>query len=142
MSLASTLIEATELFRQLIAGGTPRAEALKSLEAVIREAWPKPHDRTEPWHFVCEDCSDTGWEHHVCTPQKPCGRPFRLPGQSAQDYTSRGRCTHGHTYVRPCWCVKGQAKRDALLGRRRQDEDFTEAGKAKPQPKGFSRFGR
>jgi hypothetical protein len=71
--------------------------------------------------------------------ETPSGRPFRLPGASADDWTGKGRCTPDHAYVVPCWCLKGQGFRRGLEKAPKDPErDFTEAGRAKK----LTRLGR
>jgi hypothetical protein len=136
-ALARTLSAALKIWDAQKADGVPLAERQRGLEQSLRAAWPQ--GRSEPWHYLCERCSDTGWEPRTCTPETPCGRPFRLPGASADDWTGKGRCTPNHAYVVPCWCLKGQGFRRGLEKAPKDPErDFTEAGRAKK----LTRLGR
>lgn len=132
--LAQTVREALRLRDQMRADGSTEEELTKGLEQTLRAAWPQ----TRPWHYICEDCSDTGWRHQICTPETPCGRPFTKPGQSADDYTGRGRCGPNHTYVEPCWCRKGELRRSGMDAKPKS-EDYLGVGKVSKPP---SRFGR
>ena len=116
------------------AEGVPLAERLEGLEKTLRAAWPQ----IRPWRYLCERCNDTGWVPLTCTQNAPCGRPYRLQGQRGEDNTGQGQCGNGHEYVQPCWCVKGQARRDQLE-RRPKREDFTAAGATTKKP---TRIGR
>jgi hypothetical protein len=129
--LASQFAEALDVMDAQKAAGVPFDERVKGLEGVLRASWPQ----TREWHYVCERCEDTGWWFRICTPELSCGRPFRLPGASGDDYTGRGRCSPGHTYVQPCpTCEKGESRRRGLMHQPRpaNPEDFTQAGKSKP----------
>lgn len=128
-SLGALAMDAVRSYEQLVANGMTKADALVSLERTIRAIWPKPKGRTEPWKFYCDDCLDTGWMVQTCTPETPCGRPFRLPNARLDDGTGKGRCTSGHSYARACWCAKGRAKQ-AQLEQRPPQEDFTAAGRS------------
>jgi len=77
------------------AGADPAAVAA-GLEAVVREHWVKPHGRTEPWRYLCEDCEDTGWRRQSCV-GRGCG-------------LANDRPHYPHEYVQPCWCDKGRAR--------------------------------
>lgn len=139
--LARTYLAAMEIWDAEKADGVPLEVRHAHLEQTIRAAWPR--GRAEPWHHACDRCSDTGWVPSVCTPETPCGRPFRLPGASGNDWTGRGRCSSGHSYVRPCHCQNGDEARRALNPKAVASDDYAAgAGKAKPKPRGFSRLGR
>ena len=110
-------------------------ERVDGLERVLREVWPK--GRVDPWHYICDPCRDTGWFFGVCTPDTPCGRPFRLSGVKGEDWTGRGSCALTHAFVAPCRCPTGQARRRALMKQPKavQPDDYADAGKtttAKP----------
>ena len=133
-----TYLEALRLMAAQAAQGVPREERLAGLEHTLRAAWPQ----TRKWTYLCERCTDTGWALCLCTPETPCGRPFRLPRGSNRsgslDSTGQGFCAVGHAYVVPCWCARGQACRRGLEGRA-PEEDVTEAGRT---PKRLTRVGR
>lgn len=135
--LARTFRAAMEIWDAQKAEGLPVADRHAALEASLRQAWPKP--RTEPWHYLCDACSDTGWRVLVCGDGLTCGRPFRLPGQRSDDWTGRGKCVAGHTFAQACYCEKGRERQKQALAPASQD--FTQATKGK-KPSGFSRFGR
>ena len=118
------------------ADGVPVEERITTLARTLRAAWPKY--REEPWHFICNLCDDVGWRVKECTAAARCGRPFRLPKASADDWTGRGRCGESHTYVDPCLCDKGRNFRAQLLKERRVEDEMALAAKtSKP-----SRVGR
>ncbi len=134
--LAQTYTEAMRIWAAQKADGVSLLERERGLERTLRAAWPK--GRTEPWHYLCDRCDDTGWLFGACTPETPCGRPFTLPNQRPDDYTGRGRCTPNHRYATPCWCEKGQMFRRGLEGQKAKPEDFKQAGKSRD----FKRVGR
>jgi hypothetical protein len=117
--LAETFKAAMEVSEKMRAEGVPRSDREAYVANVLREAWPK--GRPEPWHYHCEDCSDTGWASRTCQ-HRSCGRPFKLPGQAGDDRTGQGTCTPGHSYVEPCRCVKGEERRRQLLKQRRPED--------------------
>lgn len=137
MSLGSVINEAQILYLQLREQGLSRDEATVGLERVIRETWPKPR-RDDGRLFACLTCHDSGWEWAICEGLVKCGRPFRLPKQRAGDYTGSGQCVPGHSFVRPCFCRKGEAIAAQLQGRANEGDDFTTAGKSRP----MTRLGR
>lgn len=128
--LAQTFTEAMEAWDRQKADGVPLQERVGYLERSLRSAWPQERE----WKYLCPKCDDMGWVHGVCTPSTPCGRPFRLPQQGGDDWTGRGRCQPGHSYVTPCWCEKGQGFRRNLEKTKApvSPEDFTQAGRSKP----------
>lgn len=138
--LAQTYMEALRLAQVAREGGASREEAQEIITKALKEAWPKA--RVEPWHYYCEECSDTGWQIKICTPETPCGRPFTLPGAASDDYTGRGRCGPRHTYAHPCYCARGRKIYTALFDRQAPstEDELTKVGKAKPRP--MTRFGR
>lgn len=137
--LAATMAEALRLYAKMRADGVPKQECVDYLEAVLRKCWPN----TREWHYLCDSCRDTGWIPRSCTPETPCGRPFKLPPSTNrsgyQDFTGQGRCTPGHDYVVPCFCPRGVPHQRALSGR--QDDPVDDAG-ARVTRRKWSRVGR
>lgn len=120
--LAAAYLEIVAFIDTAKASGTPQDVIARSVEAVLRDVWPKPKSgRDEPWHYLCESCGDTGLEIHDCPGDARCGRSRRHDP---------------HTFGRPCFCA---------LGRR-----FVEKTKAERDPvaaaakvaKAPSRFGQ
>lgn len=132
--LAQTYQAAMVYWDQQKAAGVPLAERLDGLEKTLRAAWPF----TRVWHYVCEECSDTGWQPGICV-QGSCGRPFKLPKQRADDWTGRGRCVDGHSFVRPCWCAKGRAFHRQLMHEQAPEDAVAVAAKTR---KTMTRLGR
>lgn len=133
--LASTFMEAMRIWDAQKADGVSKDERVAGLEKTLREAWPR--GREQPWRYLCDRCDDTGWAFHTCTPETPCGRPFKLPASTnktgLKDYTGQGHCTPGHSYVTACWCEKGRAFRPSVEGTRpASPDDFAQAAKSKP----------
>lgn len=128
--LAETYQAAMRIWDTQKADGVSVADRQRDLEKTLRMAWPQ----IRPWVYFCDRCSDTGWEHRVCREGARCGRPFKLPGQRADDFTGQGKCGETHDYVVPCWCEKGRLKRAALMNEPPQGDpkDFAAAGKSKP----------
>lgn len=117
MNLANTIRDAIAERDTLKAKGLDALELAKGFEAVVRQVWPF----TRAWHYLCEDCRDTGLEIVVCVGAGGlCGR--------RQEHTA-------HEYGRPCWCKKGAAFRAPEVT---PDDAIAKAAKvSKP-----SRFGR
>ncbi len=134
-TLGQICAELVDIARQMKADGASEAERQAYIERGIRSAWPQ----VRVWKYLCDDCSDSGWQHQRCTPRQPCGRSFTLPGQHSDDYTGRGRCSPGHDYARPCHCLKGR-QRYSDLHRMRAQDDVTQVGRGASKPP--SRFGR
>lgn len=111
--LSQTMEIALNLAREQRDAGVPQAERLANLEKSLRAAWPK--SRTEPWHYSCEHCHDTGWSCEDC-PRRPCGR---------------SRPHSPHPFVYTCSCAKGAAIR-ANLDKRQKPVEVEKAGTSKP----------
>ncbi len=123
--LGATLTEAMRLADQMRAKGESADDIEAYLEAILRATWPQGRG----WSYYCDECSDTGWLRATCTSSTLCGRPFQLPHRRLDDYTGRGRCSRGHTFVTPCWCAAGKHRRAALYQERTATEDTTTAAK-------------
>ncbi len=134
--LARTYIAAMHHWDVQKADGVSTEERLEGLEKTLRVAWPQ--GREEPWHYACQECSDTGWTFGACV-RGSCGRPFTLPGQRLDDKTGKGRCTDGHSYVKPCFCAKGDLFRQALS---RNNPSASAVEKAARTSRPISRMGR
>ncbi len=141
-TLGRLVMEAIHFRDQLLADGATKAQADAGLEAVIRERWPKPHDRTLAWRYICDLCDDTGLRMFQCTPASRCNgistrtdSPFDKPGKYRR--LCVGSASYEHDYGEPCICPKG----DRFTTRTKStQDDFTTATKSKPKP--MSRFGR
>lgn len=134
--LASAFKDAMTMAAQLRANGVVEADIRQGIENVLKAAWVK--GREEPWHYRCRLCDDSGWHIKTCT-HRSCGRPFKLPGQSAEDSTGQGRCQDGHTYAQPCVCERGDTQRRGLLKQRTAEDAVTAAAKTTTK---FTRVGR
>ena len=117
--LAGAVTEALQIRDEMKAGGASPEQLHASLEAVIRDVWPK--GRSEPWHS-CGTCSDYGLEMHDCPGDAACGRP---------------RKHAPHDYGTPCWCEKGRRFREKP---KPEPSEFTDAGKT-PKRSQPTRFG-
>lgn len=96
-TLGAMVRQAIETRDKLKADGMTGADLERGLEAVLRDSWPKPADRTEPWHDGCSNCRDYGLEMHTCPGDATCGRRRVHPP---------------HEYGRPCWCPLGRKFHD------------------------------
>lgn len=136
--LASTIAHAFLDLEQLKRDGVDEGTRARMFEGIVRDVWPSER----PWKYVCDECSDTGWQYGICRPNARCGRPFRLPKQATSDYTGQGKCMDGHSFVRPCFCEKGRAIQHSVYEQQHQPEgdDLARIGKVKKPS--FSRFGR
>jgi hypothetical protein len=119
--LATAIKESLEMRDRMKAGGMSGGDLNRGLEGVLRELWPKPHNRSTAWSYMCDRCQDYGLEMQECPGDATCG--FLKP--------------HGpHTYGKPCFCVKGHRFREKPKG----DPDDT-TDRASKQKK-LSKWGR
>lgn len=114
-SLGAIVKAALEMRDDLKAGGLSGSQLDASLETVLRDTWPKPKDRTEPWHDQCSACRDYGLEMHVCPGDATCGRRKRHAE---------------HEYGRPCWCPAGKRHHEKSIPT--PEDATTIAAKRKP----------
>ena len=127
-SLGQMVMEAIKMRDQLKADGMTGPALDAGLETVVRDIWPKPKDRTEPWHDGCATCRDYGLEMRWCPGDGSCG---------SHPVTQRPRKPHApHEYGKPCWCVAGRRHQEKVAPSAEDAE--TMAAKRKP----MSRWGR
>ncbi len=132
MSLSATILAALHEREKLKEQGFAGADLDKAFEKVVRDAWPKGRE----WFYLCTACEDTGWEYLSCPGDSTCG-PSTWRAAAHMPCPNRPRKPHAaHSYVRVCFCAKGQELKAAPLG---YNEDFSSATKSKP--KKFTRFG-
>jgi hypothetical protein len=108
--------------------GVSREDAVKGIEEVIRDVWPKRPSKFQ----TCVGCDDTGWRLVECNHGLRCGR----------ERCSWGDTTWVHDFVVACECAKGEPFRRS--GQKRQprgEDDLSEVGKTRKRKSGFSRFG-
>lgn len=142
-TLGAVVMEAVVYREKLKADGASTEEADAGLEVVIRERWPKPHDRTVPWRYICELCGDTGLQMLQCKPGMRCNglsirtdSPHDKPGKYLRMCV--GSNTSEHDYGVPCVCARGT--RFMPKQQNRSDDDFRSAAKSKPKP--LAKWGR
>jgi hypothetical protein len=141
-TLGAVVMEALDYRDKLKADGVEQEDLDAGLEALLRERWPKPHDRTTPWKYLCEACGDTGLRMLMCRPGMRCPDVSTRtdgPGDKPGKYQRLcvGSSSYTHDYGVPCDCAKG----DRFRTRQRPAlDDFTTATKSKPRS--MSRFGR
>lgn len=92
-TLGTAVVYAVRVRDGLKASGMTGPQLDAGLESLLRDTWPKPHNRTEPWRDNCEACRDYGLEMHWCPGDATCGRKRVHPP---------------HEYGRPCWCSAGR----------------------------------
>lgn len=127
--LAAAFRELMLLWDQQKADGVPFLERMKGLTAVLRDVWPQ----TRAWHYVCDDCSDTGLVTAVCRLGARCdGLSSRVDHYSQKPGKYRRLCglnpdsDYVHEYSRPCQCVKGERFKHAP----KAPADFAQAGRS------------
>lgn len=113
-TLAQSLHNALSISRKMKEGGASDAERHGYVEGVLREVWPKR--RTAPWHYSCDDCSDTGLILMECTPEYRCdGVSSRTDGPNVKPGKYQRLCTkdphYRHSYGMPCHCSRGDGFR-------------------------------
>jgi hypothetical protein len=126
--LARSVREAIAIRDQMNATGVTGPELDAGLELVLRDTWPAPKGRTEPWHDICSSCRDYGLVMATCSGDATCG---------PNTHTGRPRIAHGpHDFGVPCWCNRG------LRFTKKAPTDFDavdRAAKPKPQMQRFVR---
>lgn len=111
-TLGATVREALRLAKLMQAEGVPQAEIDATLERTLRAAWPFIRE----WKYLCDECSDTGWQIRECREGDRCGRPKRIGPKTIAGYVNytglstlcRRDPAYTHTYAVPCWCAKGR----------------------------------
>lgn len=122
---AKAMMEAMDAYLVARKQGMDRDTAIKGLESVIRETWPRPVTKFGPQCLVCDDI---GYEEMRCRQWARCLRDkCNLKGEAWE-----------HNYVVPCQCVKG----DKFRARTYQADEATAGiGKVAKKRGGFSRMG-
>ena len=105
------------------AQGMLRDDAVKGIEAALRELWPK---RPSKFSARCGACDDTGWRLMECSHALRCGR----------ESCSRREDNYAHAFVVPCACGKGDRFRARLQS---LEEEVARVGRTKKRT-GFSRM--
>jgi hypothetical protein len=111
-------------YRHARAAGLTREEAEKGIEAVLRDAWPKPPSK---FRATCDACDDIGWREVLCWSERRCGRII----------CARADSSHEHIYVVPCDCPKGEGKGQ---GPKVVVEDIASTMRETPKRKTFRRL--
>ena len=120
-----TMREAMTAYLHARQTGLEREDAIKGLESVIRDTWPKPVTKFGP---KCDTCDDIGYEELICRQWARCQRE-RCNGKG-EDWQ--------HRYLVPCTCPKG----DRFQPRHRTPDDaLATVGKVSKPKRGFSRMG-
>ncbi len=132
MSLSESILRAIEERKRLKEQGFAGPDLDAAFEKAVRDAWPKGRE----WIYLCTACNDTGWEQLECPGDDTCGPSTYRPAAN-MPCPNRPRKPHAaHSYVRVCFCAKGQSLKPQSQG---SGDDFAAATKSKP--KKFSRFG-
>lgn len=141
--LSATIMEALTYLGTLRADGATAHDLKAGFERVVRDIWPKPAHRTEPWRYECDDCDDTGLIINECRKGQRCpGVSTRTDGARETAGKYRRICAtapesdYTHSYGVPCFCRRGSRFRAPISS----GQSFTEATKAKPKP--MARWGR
>jgi hypothetical protein len=116
-------------YLRMLADGVPREDALKGLEDVVRDVWPRGRERE--WKYLCDDCRDTGWEYRRC-------RAFNRCQPKHDDWPSERE----HDCVVACHCPKGDRfkRRSAPIS---TEQELAQVGKTRRKSSGgWSRPGR
>lgn len=130
--LGAAFVEAMKILDAQKAAGVPFLDRIRGLEQVLRHVWPQ----TREWHYLCEQCRDSGLVMHVCRKGARCdGISTRIDSPGARPGKYRRLCAqdpqsdYEHDYGTPCACDRGRRFRE---GPKPGPEDFTAAGKSKP----------
>ena len=114
--LATAIEQCIEIRHKMKRDGVTGDALNAGIETVLRHLWPR--QRTEPWHYVCENCRDYGAEYFNC-PAVKCDR------DNPHD---------PHEYMRPCWCEKGRRFREKQAP---TEADAMERAAKPRKPSGF-----
>lgn len=138
--LSQAIDEALTLRKQMVADKMPAADIAASFEQVVRDVWPKGRE----WHYLCEQCSDTGLIIYTCRPGARCNGistrtdgPHEKPGKYRRLCAQHPDSDYTHEYGEPCDCKNGSRFRKAPP----TDRDVLNDAAMKPKPKPFSKFG-
>ncbi len=140
--LARAVLGAVKIRRQMRDDGASVEECDKYLEGVLRASWPK--GRVETWHYMCQECRDTGLVMHECTPTNRCdGISTRVDHPKDKPGKYQRLCvrdpTYSHDYGVPChYCERGSRFRQNSTT---TVHDVTSLGRGRRKPQGPSRFG-
>ena len=140
--LATTFREAMRYWDRMKADNVSLEDRVAYLANVLKETWPRV--RAEPWHYLCEDCHDTGYRVCVCATGHRCdGRSTRTNTAHERPGRFRRMCTVDptseatHEYVEPCSCAAGEKRQPAPPSRA---DDLSGASKATPKPQRLGRW--
>lgn len=107
--------------------GVSREDAVKGIEAVLREVWPKPTTKFPP---ACDGCEGTGWHRRTCWHEQRCGRLRCQQLHPAWE----------HFYVVPCHCTDGDRFRPRAVESDDEIAAMSRTETRKPKPRGFTRW--
>jgi len=109
--------------------GVSREDAIKGLEVVIRDVWPK---QVSKFTADCDACDDTGFQEDICRPYVRCGR--KECDRHGEDFQ--------HRYVRFCFCAKGEGFRRKAHKTPEPETAVAQIGKTAKSKKGsWNRLG-
>lgn len=138
-TLPEAIEEALKLRDQMRDDGVSEADLAAGFERVVRDVWPF----TREWHYLCEQCNDTGLVIYVCRPGARCnGLSTRVDGPRETAGKYRRLCAlhpdsdYTHEYGEPCYCPKGDRFKRAP---KPEQDDLQDAARKPKQP---TRFGR
>ena len=138
--LSKAIEDALKIREQMRDDGATPADLAAGFERVVRDVWPTVRE----WHYLCEQCSDTGLVLYVCAPGRRCnGISTRIDGPHEQPGKYRRLCAlhpeadYTHEYGEPCDCKFGSRFRSTP----KSDRDVLQDAAMKPKPRPPSRFG-
>lgn len=124
---ARVMRKAMDEFMKMREGGVAFDDAVRGIEAELRDAWPMRTGRESR----CAYCEETGYRERFCTHELRCAR-YRCANAETE---------WEHPYVVPCDCEFG----DRLKGNSAlpSEEQLAAIGRRKKaKPSGWSRMGR
>lgn len=119
---ARAMREAMAEYQQARMNGVSQADAIRGIEAVLRDVWPRKVSKFAP---ACSVCEDTGWELRTCCHGMRCQRRSCQEAHPAEE----------HAYAVWCACPAGDKFRV-----RRADEDAVAAAGRMPKKRGWTKL--
>jgi hypothetical protein len=137
--LVQSFMQGMKFWEDEKAQGVSLPDRVSHLATILRASWPFQRE----WHYVCEQCGETGLVMAVCRKGARCNGistrtdfAGQTPGKYKRLCWQHPDSDYEHDYGMPCWCEKGERFRVVA----KAAESYATAGKSKSKP--MSRIGR